>query len=445
VINRARFAPSPTGFLHIGNARSAILNWSYINKKGGEFILRIDDTDISRSKKEFESKIKEDLLWLGLDWSKTFNQSDRLKVYQDRIKILKDNNRLYPCFESEEELSLKRKTLLSLGKPPIYDRSSLKLDKSKINQLIESGKKHHWRFRLDDEKISWNDLIKGTVVLDSKNLSDPILIREDGSLLYHLPSVIDDIEENITDIIRGEDHITNTAFHIQIFKALNSNVPNFGHHPFLLDENGKSLGKRLNSLSLQKLIESGFESITILNYLSSIGTSNNLSKFKDYNELLKNFNIKQLSTSSPKFSLDVLKQLNKEILQTYDFKDVSEKFIHLGYKNLNEKFWLFINRNINFFSESLDWYNIIYNDEIYKNENNNFLNAIAELLPNEPYDDSSWEKWTKLIKENTGKKGKDLFMPIRMALTGKKEGPELKYLMPLLTKEHIQKKLGYIK
>ena len=443
--HRARFAPSPTGLLHIGNARSAIINWAYINKKGGEFILRIDDTDHLRSKEEYEKKIKENLSWLGIKWSKTFNQSKRQKIYQNKIEILKKTNRLYPCFETEEELSLKRKTLLSLGKPPIYDRNSLKLNQSEIEKLISSGKKYHWRFKLEDEKIFWNDLIKGEVVFDSKNLSDPILIREDGSLLYHLPSVIDDIEENISDIIRGEDHITNTAFHIQLFKALNAKVPNFGHHPFLLDESGKSFGKRLNSLSIQKLIDDGYENITILNYLLSIGTSNNLSKFKNINKILENFKLNELSKSSAKFSLEVLTQLNKEILQSYNFEDVRSKFINSNDTNLNEKFWLFINNNISFFSESIEWFNIIYSAENYINSPEKYLLETAELLPDSPYDDSSWEKWTRLIKEKTGKKGKDLFMPIRMALTGKTEGPELKYLMPLLTKEHIQKKLGYIK
>lgn len=442
--SRARFAPSPTGLLHIGNVRSAILNWGYINKKNGEFILRIDDTDILRSKKEYEEIIKSNISWLGIKWSKTFNQSERKDIYDKKIKILKNTNRLYPCFETEEELSLKRKTLLSLGKPPIYDRSSLNLDKSEIDKLVSSGKKPHWRFKLEGEKISWNDLIKGKVIFESKNLSDPILIRGDGSLLYHLPSVIDDIEENITDIIRGEDHITNTAFHIQIFQALSANVPNFGHHSFLTDEQGKSFGKRLNSLSIQKLIEDGFENITILNYLSSIGTSINLTKFKNVDQLLENFDINKISNTSTKFSINILSQLNKEILQLSNFNDVKEKFDNSKYINLNEKFWLFIKNNITFFPECLEWYNIIFNDEKYIDLSEKFFTESAELLPDEPYDESSWEEWTNSIKEKTGKRGKDLYMPIRMALTGKSKGPELKNLMPLLTKKHIQKKLGYI-
>ena len=224
---KSRFAPSPTGFLHIGNARSAIVNWAYINSKGGEFILRIDDTDSERSKKEYEDAIKKDLQWLGINWLKTFNQSERLIIYKKKIEELKKINRLYPCFETIEELSLKRKNLLVAGKPPIYDRSALQITEEQFQENISQGKKPHWRFKLEDKIIKWNDLIKGEISFESKNLSDPILIREDNSLLYHLPSVIDDIDECITDVIRGEDHITNTAFHIQIFEALNASVPSF--------------------------------------------------------------------------------------------------------------------------------------------------------------------------------------------------------------------------
>ena len=441
---KARFAPSPTGLLHIGNARSAVINWAYIKNKGGDFILRIDDTDLERSKKKYENKIKENLLWLGLSWSKTFNQSQRKDIYDKKILLLKESMRIYPCFESAEELSLKRKTQLLSGKPPIYDRSALKLTSNQIENLIKEGKTPHWRFKLEDEIIEWQDLIKGKVSFDSKNLSDPVLIREDGSLLYHLPSVVDDVEENITDIIRGEDHITNTAFHIQLFKSLNAKIPHFGHHPFLTDEEGKSFGKRLGSLSIQKMYEDGFESLTLLNYLLSIGTSKNLSKEKNIDKLVNNFNIDNLASSSPKFSISVLKLLNKDLLQSYDFSDTKKKFIDLNIKDASEDFWIFIKNNINYFSESLDWIKVINSTEIYIQEPNDYLNAAAELLPEDPYDETTWDVWTDLIKNKTGKKGKELFMPIRFALTGREKGPELKYLLPLLTKEHILKKLGNI-
>ena len=440
---KCRFAPSPTGLLHVGNARSAVLNWAYCKKNNGRFVLRIDDTDQSRSTKEYENKIKENLTWLGLNWDKTFNQSDIIDNYSLKIEKLKKDGRLYPCFETAEELSLKKKSLLSAGKPPIYDRLSLSLTNEEIDEKVKSGQRPHWRFKLDEKIIEWNDLIKGVVKFDSKNLSDPILIREDRSLLYHLPSVIDDIEEEISHIVRGEDHISNTAFHIQIFEALEARSPNFAHHPFLTDENGKGFGKRLGSLSIEKLRDTGFESLTILNYLLSVGTSSNISSETDVTKLINNYNISNISNSSPKFSIEVLKLLNKEILQKYTFSDVKNKFLDLGIHADND-FWIFVKNNINFFSECLEWYNIIKTEKSFYAEDKEFLKDAADLLPKEPYTIVSWDEWILEINKKTGKKGKDLFMPLRMALTGKAKGPELKFLLPLLTKNNIMKKLGVI-
>ena len=441
---RSRFAPSPTGLLHIGNARSAVLNWAYIKNKGGEFILRIDDTDKERSKKEFEDSIKKDLTWLGISWDKTFNQSDRKDVYDKKIQILKDKKRIYPCFETTEELLLKKKSQLTSGNPPIYDRSALKLTKSKIEELLQLGKKPHWRFKLDDKKIQWNDFLKGSVSFESKNLSDPVVIRQDGSLLYHLPSVIDDIEEEITNIIRGEDHITNTAFHIQIFQALNANVPELGHHTFLTDNEGKGFGKRLGSLSIRKMKEDGFENITILNYLLSIGTSINLTKEIFIDLIIKNFDINTLSSASPKFSIDVLRFLNKDILQKFNFSDVKNKFKKLNLNDIDENFWIFIKNNIEFFDQCLEWRDIVLSTTCYYQENDGFLKIAASLLPDEPFDLNTWDEWTSLIKAKTGLKGKDLFMPLRKGLTGKDKGPELKFLLPLLSKNNILNKFNII-
>ncbi len=263
-------------------------------------------------------------------------------------------------------------------------------------------------------------------------------------MLYHLPSVIDDIEEKITDVIRGDDHITNTAFHIQIFKALDSNIPKFGHHPFLTDKEGKGFGKRLGSLSIEKMRDDGFENITLLNYLLSIGTSSNITNETKISSLLKLFDISQLSTSSPKFSIDTLKLLNQDILQKYDFSDVKNKFLDLDIKDLDSVFWQFVKNNIEFFSDTLEWRNIIISNKSYKVEDKKFLMQAADLLPSEPYTIDSWDEWTSAIKIKTGKKGKDLFMPLRKALTGKDRGPELKYLLPLLSKDKILQKFGII-
>ena len=334
---KCRFAPSPTGKIHIGNARSAILNWIFCQKNQGEFVLRIDDTDANRSSKEFETSIKDDLKWLGLNWSYTFNQSSRQHIYNEKIQILKQKKRLYPCFETEEELALKKKSLLSSGKPPIYDRSSLNLSDEEVEKKIESGIQPHWRFKLDHENIGWKDIIKGDVSFDAKNLSDPVLIRADGTLLYHLPSVIDDIEEKITHIIRGEDHIANTAYHIQIFKALESSIPSFAHHPFLVDETGKGFSKRLGSLSIENFRDEGYENISLLNYFLFIGSSSNIDPIKDLNEIVKKFDIQSLSRSSAKFSIESLRNLNENTIKLFTYAEINHKLkdINLNFRN----FW----------------------------------------------------------------------------------------------------------
>ena len=437
-----RFAPSPTGKLHIGNARSAILNWLHAKKNDGYFILRIDDTDTERSKDEFIDKIKEDINWLGLDYTKTFKQSERMELYNKAIKKLKIDNRLYECFETQEELMLKRKSLLSSGKPPIYDRSALNLTEKEKKDLILRGKKSHWRFKLNEEKIIWKDIIRGDVLFDSTLLSDPILIREDGSLLYHLPSVIDDINENITDIIRGEDHVNNTAFHIQIFKALNSNPPRFGHHPLLRDSKGQGLGKRLNSISLNDLRNENLESLTILNYLSTIGTSENLSTSISAESVYKNFNLENLTRSSPKFNKEDLFHINQIILKQLDFMNVKNSLIKMGIKDPSIEFWNCIKNNISVMSEASEWWNIINQEKIIKIVDKDFLKLCASVLPDEPFNLETWDIWLKKIKELSTKKGSELFQPLRLALTGKKTGPELKFLLPLLSRKLVLIRLG---
>jgi|TARA_Y100000389_G_scaffold24321_1_gene21001 glutamyl-tRNA synthetase len=443
---KCRFAPSPTGLLHVGNARSAVLNWAYAKKNNGSFILRIDDTDQTRSSKEFENKIKENLSWLGLDWNKTFNQSERTNLYNSNIEKLKNDGRLYPCFETAEELSLKKKSLLSSGKPPIYDRSSLSLSKDEINKKINSGLKPHWRFKLDDGVINWNDLIKDQVKFDSKYLSDPILIREDGSLLYHLPSVIDDIDEEITHIIRGEDHISNTAFHIQIFRALDAHPPHFAHHPFLTDLEGKGFGKRIGSLSIENLRSEGYEDISIINYLLNIGSSEDIKPETKLDTVINNFDIKNISSSSAKFSDNVLKSLNSDLLKIYNFEDIKSKFELLDIKVDSKKLWKFSQNNIDFFKDIENWLKTIEviidikNYEIH----DTLIAAAVECIPEDPFSYETWDNWTKAINAKTGLKGKELYMPLRLILTGKEKGPELKNFLPLLDKETLLRKFGKI-
>ncbi len=443
---KCRFAPSPTGNIHIGNARSAILNWIFCQKNQGEFILRIDDTDTVRSTKEFEKSIKDDLTWLGLNWSYTFNQSSRKNIYNEKIQILKKKNRLYPCFETEEELALKKKSLLSSGKPPIYDRSSLNLSDEEVEKKIESGIQPHWRFKLDDENISWKDIIKGNVSFDAKNLSDPVLIRADGTLLYHLPSVIDDIEEKITHIIRGEDHIANTAYHIQLFRALEASIPSFAHHPFLVDETGKGFSKRLGSLSIENFRDEGYENITLLNYFLFIGSSSNIDPIKDLNEIVKKFDIQSLSKSSAKFSIESLRNLNENTIKLFSYNEINHKLKNIKSNFQKESFWRFIKNNISFIKQAKEWEEVItkINNAKDLNIDDNFISTAIDELPEDPFDEKTWDHWTSKINKKTGLKGKNLFMPLRLILTGKSHGPELKYLLPLFDRNGILQKLGKI-
>ena len=441
---KCRFAPSPTGLLHVGNARSAVLNWAYTKKNNGKFILRIDDTDQTRSTKEFENKIKENLLWLGLDWDETFNQSNRAINYNSKIDDLKSIGRLYPCFETAEELSLKKKSLLSAGKPPIYDRSSLFMSEDEINKKINSGLNPHWRFKLDEGIIKWNDLIKGEVKFETKYLSDPILIREDGSLLYHLPSVIDDIEEKISHIIRGEDHISNTAFHIQIFTSLNSEPPKFAHHPFLTDQEGKGFGKRIGSLSIENLKSNGFEEISIINYLLNIGSSEDIKPETDLQKLIENFDLKNISSSSAKFSDTVLKSLNSDVLKNYSVEKVIDK-IRSEINGVDiEKLWTFSQNNIVFLKDIEIWFKAIKNIIDLKDYDipEILINTAIENIPDEPFTYDTWDTWVKSISVKTGLKGKNLYMPLRLILTGKEKGPELKNFLPLLDRQTILNKFG---
>ena len=366
--------------------------------------------------------------------------------YNLKIEQLKTEGFLYPCFESAEELSLKKKSLLSAGKPPIYDRSALFLSQNEINEKINSGLKPHWRFKLEDRFIKWNDLIKGEVKFESKNLSDPILIREDGSLLYHLPSVIDDIEENISHIVRGEDHISNTAFHIQIFKALNAKTPQFAHHPFLTDQNGNGFGKRIGSLSIENLKSEGYENISIINYLINIGSSENIRPERILENIIETFDIKNISNSSAQFSPEVLKSLNSDVLKNYTFEQVNKKIDFAKSQVDLEKLWLYSKNNIVFLKDMETWLKTI--DNVIQFENYDIpeilIQAAIENIPEEPFTYDTWDNWTKLISNKTGLKGRKLFMPLRIILTGKERGPELKNFLPLLDKQSILRKFRKI-
>jgi|TARA_B100000003_G_scaffold46330_1_gene40194 glutamyl-tRNA synthetase len=436
-----RFAPSPSGLLHVGNVRTALLNYLVSKKDNGHFILRIDDTDTERSKDKFINNIKQDLNWLGLNYDEYYQQSERIKLYDEAFELLKNKELVYPCFETPDELDKKRKRLIARRMPPVYDRAALKHTKDEIDSFLESGKKPHWRFKLSNKKITFDDLIRGEVNVDLAAQSDPVLKREDGDYLYNLPSVVDDIEMNITHIIRGEDHITNSGIQIEIFNALDSGIPIFGHNSLLVSESGEPFSKRNSAASINQLREDGIDPNAINSLNASIGSSVDIEAYNSLNLLAQKFEITSLGRAPARYSNDQLYKLNSELLSNYDF----EKIISLlgdDKGSFNIEFWDCIKQNISNISEVLEWIRVI-DDPININTDIDYeyLNIAQDLLPNEPWNTETWDQWILKIKEKTQRKGKDLFMPIRLALTGKTKGPELNKLILLMGYNKVMERL----
>ncbi len=438
---KTRFAPSPTGMLHIGNVRTALVNWLFTRKHDGEFMLRMDDTDLARSKIEYEEGIKEDLIWLGLNWDSFAKQSERLARYEEVKEKLIASGRLYPCFETQADLDMKRKLLLGRGLPPIYDRASLKLSKSEIEKLLAEGKKPHYRFLLEDGDIEWEDLIRGKIHFKAKNLGDPIVIREDGSMTYILCSAIDDIDFKITHVLRGEDHITNTAIGIQITKALGCTPPTLGHIS-LLKSKVEKISKRVGGFDIMSLREDSVDPMAIKSLLAKMGTSDSIEVVKDIKQLIEGFDIKKFSLSAVNYDIEELFQLNHKLVSNLSYEEVLPSLKH--YKiEISEEFWLSVRGNINKVLDLKEWISIC-NEKIkpvISEENISFLKLSCELLPQENWDLNTWQVWTNSLKGHTQRTGKNLFMPIRLALTGKENGPELKVLLPLIGKEKVLKRL----
>ena len=438
---KTRFAPSPTGMLHVGNVRTALINWLFARSQGGIFMLRMDDTDLVRSKAEYEDGIKEDLTWLGLNWDAFAKQSERLSRYEEIKQKLIDSGRLYPCYETQNDLDMKRKLLLSRGQPPIYDREALKLTKEQHEEFLARGVKPHYRFLLEDGTIEWNDLIRGNIQFQARNLSDPIVIREDGSMTYILCSAIDDIDFGITHILRGEDHITNTAIGIQITKALGATPPTIGHIS-LLKSKVEKISKRIGGFDIKSLRDQFIEPMAIKSLLAKMGTSDSIEAVSDMDQLLKQFELGKFGLSAVNYDFDELKHLNHKLISNLSYKEIKpsldEKEIEI-----NEEFWLSVRGNLNSIGEVIDWWNIC-NKAIKTNnlpENEGFLKQSSALLPEGEWDVSTWDLWIKQIKEKTGRAGKQLFMPLRMALTGKEEGPELKLLLPIIGRDKVIERL----
>ncbi len=428
---RVRFAPSPTGLLHIGNARAAVLCWLFARKHNGQFMLRIDDTDQERSTEAFTDAILQDVSWLGLTHDLFVKQSDRFDRYREVMQKLIHEGRLYPCYETPEELDFKRKRQLAKGEPPIYDRAALSLTKEDIAKYEAEGRKPHWRFKLLPGKITWNDHIRGPIEFSTDNLGDQVLIRGDGMFLYTLASVTDDIDFDITHIIRGEDHVTNTALQIQLFESITGKPCSveFSHFTLFLDKNGQALSKRLGSLSLQSMRETGIEPMTINSLLARLGTSMPIEPFLSLEELAKNFDFSIFSRTAPHFDDHELNVLNHKLLMITPYEHVKN---HLP-STIDSKLWELIRGNLGLISNITEWENI-FTDQLTlnKHDDSDYLSEALNLLPKEPWNEVTWEAWTRLLKEKTGRKGKTLFMPLRQALTGHDHGPEMKDLLPYI-------------
>jgi len=434
-----RFAPSPTGRIHIGNARTAILNWLMATKTGGQFVLRYDDTDTARSTEEYAEGIATDLDWLGIKPHRVEWQSKRFTRYDEVANRLRAEGRLYPCYETAEELDRKRKRQEARKLPPVYDRAALKLTDEDRRKLEAEGKRPHWRFRLDGRVVEWNDLIRGPQHIDTTSLSDPVLVREDGTYLYTLPSVIDDIDMEITHVIRGEDHVVNTAVQIEITEALGATPPAYAHHSLLTGADGKGLSKRLGSLSITSMREGGLEPMAVVSHAALLGTSDNIHPCADYRELVDGFDLGKLSRAPARFDEAELAQLNAKLLHHLPWDAVKDRL-----PGASEAIWLAVRGNIAKLSDCAGWLDIISGPvtPVIAAEDRDFIAAARSALPLAPWDGATWKLWTEAVKTATGRKGKDLFMPLRRALTGLDHGPELAQLLPLIGREHVLERLS---
>ncbi len=449
---KVRFAPSPTGRLHIGNVRTALLNWLFARKHKGHFILRLDDTDTARSTEAFAQGILEDMTWLGLTWDSTFRQSDRTARYAEAAEQLKQSGRLYPCYETEDELDRRRKRQAAMGRPPLYDRASLRLSAEERAKLETAGTKPHWRFRLNNTKsgapdtivptpVVWDDLVRGEQMVDAGSLSDPVLVRADGTFLYTFTSVVDDVDTKITHVVRGEDHVTNTGVQIQIFEALGGAVPFFAHFSLLVDKDGSALSKRLGSLSVAGLREDGLEAMAIVAHAALIGTSDPVQPHNTLETLFAGFDFAKLSRSPSRFDSDELAALNAKHLHTQSYAAVQARLAALGADG-GEALWLAVRGNVTRLAEVKDWRDVISGDINALVEDRAFLEKATVLLPTAPWDDTTWTTWTNAVKAATGAKGRALFHPLRLALTGRDTGPEMKALLPLIGRERALQRLG---
>ncbi len=431
-----RFAPSPTGYIHVGNLRTALFNYLIARKAGGQFILRLDDTDAERSKPEYADGIKEDLEWLGLSWDRVETQSSRLDRYQAAADKLREVGRFYECFETPVELDLKRKKQLNMHKPPVYDRAALALTAREKDDL-RAQRPGHWRFLLDQTRIEWNDGILGDISIDAASVSDPVLIRGDGQILYTLASVVDDTEMAISHVVRGSDHVTNTATQIQIIKALGGSVPEFAHHSLLTGPQGEALSKRLGTLALRDLRAAGIEPMALLSHMARIGSSQPVELMGSVDELVESFDISHFGAAPTKYDVEDLKPLTSKYVSGLSAKDIAPAMAEAGVPaDVVEPLWAAVHENVDIRSDVANWWALCRDGiaPLVDPEDTEFVATALTLLPEGPYDTTTWSAWTAAVKQATGRKGRGLFMPLRKALTGSAHGPDMAGLMPLLQK-----------
>ena len=431
-----RFAPSPTGLLHVGNIRTAVLNWLQARAASGTFVLRIDDTDPDRSEERFVEAIRRDLDWLGLTPDREARQSARLGLYARAADRLRAAGRLYECFETPVELELKRKAQLAAGRPPVYDRSALALTDAERAELRKE-RNPHWRFLLEPRPVLWDDLIRGPSHVDAGSLSDPVLVRGDGAFLYTLASVVDDAEMGVSHVIRGADHVTNTATQLQIFEALGAPPPAFAHHALLVGPDGGALSKRLGALSVAELREAGIEPLALVSLLARLGSSLPVEVVTDPAELVRTFDLGRFGLAPTRFDPAELRPHSAKTLRALPYAAVADRLRALGISDETApRFWAAVGPNLDRFDEAAAWWALCRDGAVpaVDDEDRDFVAEALALLPPPPWDETSWAAWTAAVRERTGRKGRALYRPLRRALTGRDTGPEMAALMPLLQK-----------
>ena len=432
-----RFAPSPTGWIHVGNLRTALMNYLIARQNGGTFILRLDDTDQERSKQEYIDGLKADLDWLGIRYDRVEQQSKRMARYAEAAEALKAAGRFYECFETPVELDLKRKKQLNMGKPPVYDRAALALTEAQKEAYRAEGRQGYWRFKLDQERIEWQDGIIGPISIDAASVSDPVLIKADGQVLYTFASSVDDVDMGVTHIVRGADHVTNTATQIQIMKALGGVPPTFAHHSLLTGPQGEELSKRLGVLSLRDLRARGVEPMALLSLMARLGSSKPVELVSSMDELVAGFEVGSFGAAPTKFDAEDLFPLTRHHVQALPFAAVKPQVLALGVPEAEaEAFWAVAKGNITVLADLAEWWTLFLDgaSPVIEEADRDFVRQALAMLPPQPWTTATWGEWTAAVKEATGRKGKDLFRPLRRALTGRDAGPEMADVMPMLRK-----------